>query len=82
MPETANRRLNAVAASCELSTSGADQVTVRLLPEPCVTDGALGGFAIWGDGVGVGCGVAVVEDAGLRACIVALGRFGTMGVGR
>jgi hypothetical protein len=36
--------LNPVAALCELSTAGAVQVTVRLLPVPCASDAALDVF--------------------------------------
>ena len=51
-PEGLDRRLKPVAALCVLSTAGAVQVTVRLLPVPCASDAALGVF---------GAAVAVVS---------------------
>src|SRR5208337_1426023 len=77
-PEGLDPRLNPMAASCVLSIAGAVQVTVRSLPGPCASDGALGGFAICG--VGGSCGVGALES--LRGCIVAVARFATRGVGR
>ena len=41
-PDGLERRLNPVAAPCVLSTAGAVQVTVTLLPVPCASDGAPG----------------------------------------
>jgi hypothetical protein len=43
-PEGLDRRLKPVAALCVLSIAGAVQVTVRLLPVPCASDGAPGTF--------------------------------------
>ncbi len=43
-PDGLERRLNPVAAPCVLSTMGAVQATVRLLPVPCARDGAFGAF--------------------------------------
>jgi hypothetical protein len=43
-PEGLDRKLDPVAALCVLSTVGAVQVTVRLLPVPCASDAALGVF--------------------------------------
>jgi hypothetical protein len=54
-PEGLDRRANAVAALCVLSTAGAAQVTVRLLPVPCASDGAPGAFGA------VGAAAAVVS---------------------
>jgi hypothetical protein len=71
-----------VAASCVLSITGAVQVTMRALPEPCASDGALGVLAIWDIGVGVGVGVGVGELGIPSARIVAMGRFAGRGVGR
>ena len=51
-PEGLDRRLKPVAAPCVLSIAGAVQVTVRSLPAPCASDGALGAF---------GAAVAVVS---------------------
>jgi hypothetical protein len=76
-PDGLNWR-NPVAASCVPSIAGAVQVTVRLLPLPGASDGALGGFAIRVVG---GCG-GVAESRDLKGCIVAIPRFGTIGVGR
>jgi hypothetical protein len=65
-PEGLDRRLNPVATLCELSTAGAAQVTVRLLPEPRASDGALGMFGICGAGTAggeVGCAVGYIVPA-------------------
>ncbi len=51
-PEGLDRRLKLAAALCVLSTAGAAQVTVRLLPAPCANDAAPGTF---------GAAVAVVS---------------------
>lgn len=51
-PEGLDRRLYPAAALCVLSTAGAIQVTVRLLPVPCANDAAAGVF---------GAAVAVVS---------------------
>jgi hypothetical protein len=77
VPDGLNRRLNEVAASCMLSIAGTVQITVRLLPL-CASDGAPGGFAVWG--VGGACGAGVVDPDGANGCIVAMGRNGTVGV--
>ena len=45
VPEKHDLRLNPVAALCVLSVAGANQVTVRSLPVPCVSTG-LGGFGV------------------------------------
>jgi len=77
-PEGLDRRLNPMAAPCVLSIAGAVHVTVRALPGPCTSDTALGGFAICSVGVGVGVG----ELGSLKACMTAVPRFATRGVGR
>jgi hypothetical protein len=72
-PAGPKRRLNPVATSCLPSIAGVFQVTVRSLPLPCLSDGAVGGFAVWGGGGG-GAG-------GIFGSMVAAGRNRTMGVG-
>jgi hypothetical protein len=52
-PEGLDRRLKPVAALCVLSVAGDVQVTVRLLPVPCASDGALGAFGAYGPAVAV-----------------------------
>jgi hypothetical protein len=67
VPDGLDRRLNPVAALCELSIDGAAQVTVRALPAPCASDAALGVFGGYTGG------------GGGSACIMARGRFGVAG---
>jgi hypothetical protein len=45
-PEGLNCRLYLVAAPCVLSTAGAGQVTVMLLPAPRTSEAALGVFGM------------------------------------
>lgn len=66
-------RLKPVAALCVLSTTGGAQVTVRLLPVPCASDGAPGGFEMYDAGVGGS------DGAPGNVRITARGRFDAKG---
>jgi len=66
-PEGLDCRLNAVAALCVLSTGGDVQLTVRSVPEPCASDGAVGALGTVAAVVSV-----AVTDQGLVPAALAL----------